>query len=45
MNLEDLRDLIVTGYTGWKWYTEYQDRKEKRRSKVKPAKQKPKKRR
>ena len=29
MDMDDLRDLVIIGYTAWKWYTEYEDRKQK----------------
>lgn len=44
MDMDDLRDLVIIGYTTWKWYTEYEDRKQKKRSKVKRRNRKTKKR-
>lgn len=47
MSLEEivllLQAVVVSGYTSWKWYTEWQDRKEKKRLKDKgdAGKQKP----
>ena len=46
MNLEAvffLQAVIISGYTIWKWYTEWQDRKEKKRltGTGQPTKQEP----
>ena len=43
MDLEDLEHIVIIGYTIWKWKTDY-DEKQKKRIKVKPVKQKTKKR-
>ena len=42
MDLDDVKNIVIIGYTAWKWKTEYDE--EKKRSKDKPAKQKSKKR-
>ena len=43
MDLEDIKNLVIIGYTAWKWKTEY-DEKQKKRSKGKAPQHKPKKR-
>lgn len=43
MDLDDIKNILVIGYTAWKWFTEYNEDK-KKRSKTKPVKQKSKKR-
>ena len=44
MDMDDLRDLVIIGYTALKWYTEYEDRKQKKRPKAKRSKRKAKRR-
>ena len=38
-----LQAVVVSGYITWRWYTEWQDRKEKKRQKEEgqPTKQEP----
>ena len=43
MDLEAIKNLVIIGYTAWKWKTEY-DEKQKKRSKGKASQHKPKKR-
>lgn len=33
MNAQDLTSAVVFGYTSWKWYHEWKDRKKKERKK------------
>lgn len=33
MNVQDLTSAVVLGYTSWKWYHEWKDRKKKERKK------------
>lgn len=41
MNVEDVANVVVLGYTTWKWYHEWKDRKKKERSQAnKHSKQK-----
>lgn len=41
MDLDVIWKLAVTGYTLWKWFTEYQDRKAKQKERPsEPAKHK-----
>lgn len=43
MDLDDVKNIVIIGYTVWKWKTEYDEHQKKRR-KGKPGKRKPKKR-
>lgn len=44
MDMDDLRDLVIIAYTAWKWHSEYEDREQKKRPKVKRRNRKTKKR-
>ncbi len=44
MDMDDARDLVIILYTLWKWHTEYEDRKQKKRPKAKRSKRKAKRR-
>ena len=44
MNVQDLASAVVLGYTSWKWYHEWKDRKKKERSQAKRSKRKARKR-
>ena len=43
MDLDDVKNIVIIGYTAWKWKTEYDEHQKKRR-KGKQSKQKPKRR-
>lgn len=40
MNAQDLTSAVVLGYTSWKWYHEWKDRKKKERFQAKRRKHK-----
>lgn len=40
MNVQDLTSAVVLGYTSWKWYHEWKDRKKKERFQAKRRKHK-----
>ena len=44
MNVQDLASAVDLGYTSWKWYHEWKDRKKKERSQAKRSKRKARKR-